>query len=81
MLEPLTNFNFFETVMTEKQNQDVSTGVRGRVVDRSIENMKAKQPDLSDRFLKELRELLAAEIVPKAESYLQLFEKQIGGDS
>ncbi|MCZ7556150.1 MAG: hypothetical protein M5R41_07105 [Bacteroidia bacterium] len=67
--------------MTEKQNQYVGTGVRGRVVSRTIENMKVKQPELSDRFLEELRELLAAGTVPKADSYLQLSDKQIGGES
>jgi hypothetical protein len=81
MLKPLTNFDFGEAIMAENQNQDVTTGVRGRVVGRTIENMKAKQPELSNEFLEELRELLAAEIVPKADGYLQLFDKQIGGDS
>ena len=67
--------------MAEKQAQEVTAGVRGRVVDRSIENVKAKQPELSKEFLDELHELLSAEKVPKAESYLQLFDKQIGSDS
>jgi hypothetical protein len=67
--------------MAEDQNQNATAGIRGRVVGRTIENVKARQPELSNEFLEELRELLAADIVPKADGYLQLFDKQIGGDS
>jgi hypothetical protein len=64
--------------MAENQNTNVATGVRGRVVCRAIENVKAKQPDLSNEFLEELGELLEAEIAPTADSFLQLFDKKIG---
>jgi hypothetical protein len=67
--------------MDEKKVQKVNAGVRGRVVDRSIENIKAKQPELSKEFLDDLRELLSAEKVPKSDGYLQLFDRQVGGDS
>jgi hypothetical protein len=67
--------------MADNQTQKVTTGVRGRVVDRAIEHVTAKRPELSNQFLEELRELLAAEIVPRADGYLQLFDKQFGGDS
>lgn len=64
-----------------ENKQNVTTGVRGSVVDRAIEKVKAKQPDLSKEFLEELRELLEAEKVPKADGYLQLFNKQVGVES
>ena len=67
--------------MAENQNKDVATGVRGRVVGRTLANVKAKHPELSNEFLEELRELLAAEIIPKSDGYLQLFDKYIGSDS
>jgi formamidopyrimidine-DNA glycosylase len=60
---------------------NVTTGVRSRVIGTTIENVRVKQPELSSKFLEELRELLAAEKVPKADVYLQLFEEQVGGDS
>lgn len=80
-MEPITNFDFGEAMMAKNQNQNVTTGVRGRVVGRTIENLKARQPELSNEFIEELRDLLAAEKVPKVDDYLQLFDKQIGGDS
>lgn len=64
--------------MAEKS---ITTGVRSRVIGATIENVRAKQPELSAEFLDELRELLAADKVPKADVYLHLFDKQIGGDS
>lgn len=67
--------------MAENQKHNVTIGVRGRVVDRAIENVNAKRPELSKEFLVELRELLSGEKVPSADGYLQLFEKQVGGDS
>lgn len=67
--------------MAENEAQKDTTGIRGRVVGRAIEHVKAKRPELSNQFLEELRELLAAETVPKADGYLELFDKQIGGDS
>jgi hypothetical protein len=67
-----------EAVMAEN---NVTTGVRGRVIDRTIENVKARRTELSSEFLDELRELLAADKVPKADAYLQLFDKHVGGDS
>jgi len=81
VMKPLSNLDVAEVVMTKHQNQNVTTGVRGRVVGKTIENLKARQPKLSIEFLEELRELLTAEVVPKADGYLQLFDKQIGGDS
>jgi hypothetical protein len=60
---------------------NVTNGVRGRVVAKTIENLKAKQGELSKAFLEELGEVLAADRVPKADLYLQLFDKQVGGDS
>jgi hypothetical protein len=78
LLEPGTNMELGVAVMAEN---NVTTGVRGRVVGRTIENVKAKQPELSNEFLEELHKLLAADKVPKADVYLQLFDKQVVGDS
>lgn len=58
----------------------VTTGIRSRVVDKAKERLITKQPDLSQNFLEQLSQLLNAENLPKADAFLQIFDKQARGD-
>ncbi|MFG0252402.1 MAG: hypothetical protein ACF8NJ_05955 [Phycisphaerales bacterium JB038] len=67
--------------MTDERGIRVTADVRSRVVGKAKENLAAKRADLPAEFMDDLSQLLGGATAPKADAFLELFEKQVGGEA